>query len=270
MHNISSSVLSDIIHSAFPVHCRAVLLVPTPGVTPHHRCNLLQHKIYFPPAPAFGLPKKKNGGGDTSGSWIEQRHRQSNLHHRDTFFSSSPVQLLLGILPQLGVLDTDCLTWQGWIIRAMIPSVGHRNCRIHHRCCRLLLAHWRAGRSSELNGRGGRHLDYCAVLRVPLFGVFLSFSRCNPDTHSCNFHRVLKNQKWRSNFASHLHPDFTYLTGSHRLHYSNCNTILNQRLTRWSGDVDLQLSPAASTLHNQRCVTPDAEIRSCDCRHSGI
>ena len=192
MHNISSSVLSDIIHSAFPVHCRAVLLVPTPGVTPHHRCNLLQHKIYFPPAPAFGLPKKKNGGGDTSGSWIEQRHRQSNLHHRDTFFSSSPVQLLLGILPQLGVLDTDCLTWQGWIIRAMIPSVGHRNCRIHHRCCRLLLAHWRAGRSSELNGRGGRHLDYCAVLRVPLFGGFLSFSRCNPDTHSCNIHRVLK------------------------------------------------------------------------------
>jgi hypothetical protein len=59
LHNISSSVLSDIIHSAFPVHCRAVLLVPTPGVTPHHRCYLLQHKFAFPPAPAFGLPKRK-------------------------------------------------------------------------------------------------------------------------------------------------------------------------------------------------------------------
>jgi hypothetical protein len=69
------------------------------------RCSSLQHpalhlttdaitcntKSTFPPAPAFGLPKKKNGGGDTWRSWIEQRHRQSNLHYRDTFFSSSPV-----------------------------------------------------------------------------------------------------------------------------------------------------------------------------------
>lgn len=171
------------------------------------RCSSFQHpalhlttdamscntKSTFPPAPAFGLPKIKNGGGDTWGSWIEQRHTQSNLHYRDTFFSSSPVQLLLGILPQLGVLATDCLTWQRWIIRTMIFSVGHRNCRTDHRRCRLLLAHWRAGRSSELNGRGGRHLDYySAVLRVSFFGVFLLSLVVITDTHSCNFLRVLE------------------------------------------------------------------------------
>jgi hypothetical protein len=173
------------------------------------RCSSLQHpalhlttdaiscstKSTFPPALAFGLPKKKNGGGDTWGSWIEQRHRQSNLHPRDTtFFSSSPVQLLLGILPQLGVLATDGLTWQGWVIRTIIPSVGHRNCGIYHGHCRLLLAHWSAGRSTELNGRGGRHLDYCAVLRVSLSGGFLLSLVIITDTQSCNFLRVLENK----------------------------------------------------------------------------
>jgi len=59
LHNILSSVLSDIIHSAFPVHCRAVLLAPTPGVTPHHRCYLLQHKICFLRHRRLGFLKQK-------------------------------------------------------------------------------------------------------------------------------------------------------------------------------------------------------------------
>jgi hypothetical protein len=74
----------------------------------------------------------------------------------------------------------------------IIPVVGHRDCGIDHRRCRLLLVHRRAGRSSEPNGRGGRHLDYCAVLRVSLSGFFLLSLVVITDTHSCNFLHVLE------------------------------------------------------------------------------
>ena len=145
------------------------------------RCSSFQHpalhlptdaipcstKSTFPQAPAFGLPKKKNGGGDTWSSWIEQRHRQSNLHHRDTFFHHH-------LYNYFWAYYHSSASWLQSASHGMVGlSVGHRSCGIAYRRCRLLLAHRRAGRSREPNGRGGRHLDYRALLRVSLSGFFL-------------------------------------------------------------------------------------------------
>lgn len=107
LHNISSSVLSDIVHSAF--FGQSLRTTSTRTMHPTTGALSVSTTTCFSSASAFWLHQKKIGyiGGDTKGSWIEQRHRQSNLPLWDTFSttSSSPVQLLLGILPQFGVLD---------------------------------------------------------------------------------------------------------------------------------------------------------------------
>lgn len=131
-HNISSSVLSDLIHSAFSVR----RLAPSPFRHGRHafppnrntatlRLTLIRHT-------AFGLPKNKIWGTSVATPGVlgtEPRHRHSTASPGQ--FITTTCKITLGIFPQFGVLVAASVAWirpgrQGWKIRRrrrrFIPS----------------------------------------------------------------------------------------------------------------------------------------------------